>query len=461
MRILVVGSGAREHALVWKLGREPGVTAVVCAPGNAGTSQHALNRPVDVSDPEAILALAAAEAVDLTVVGPELPLARGVQDLFAARGRSLFGPSRTAAQLESSKAFAKAFMTSHGVPTARFQVCDSPDAALAAVSGAEFGFPVVVKADGLAAGKGVTVAPDRETAWQAVRDAMIAGRFGAAGRRVVIEECLTGPEASFFTICDGRQALALPAAQDHKRAFDGDRGPNTGGMGAFAPSPLVTPDLEARIQREIVQPVLEGLAAQGHPYRGFLYVGLMLTAEGPKVIEFNVRLGDPEAQVVLPMLTGELAPVLAAAARGEMAAPSQAAAASGKLAAPSLAAAASGELAAPSLACSPDPHVGVVLASGGYPGAITTGEPIMGLDAAAALDGVLLFHAGTGLRDGAVVTTGGRVLTAVGRGGDMATAIDRAYAAEACISFARKQVRTDIGRTALAGEVGPAAPLRG
>ena len=453
MRILVVGSGAREHALVWKLGREPGVTAVVCAPGNAGTSQHALNRPVDVSDPEAILALAAAEAVDLTVVGPELPLARGVQDLFAARGRSLFGPSRTAAQLESSKAFAKAFMASHGVPTARFQVCDSPDAALAAVSGARFGFPVVVKADGLAAGKGVTVAPDRETAGQAVRDAMIAGRFGAAGRRVVIEECLTGPEASFFTICDGRQALALPAAQDHKRAFDGDRGPNTGGMGAFSPSPLVTPDLEARIQREIVQPVLEGLAAQGHPYRGFLYVGLMLTAEGPKVIEFNVRLGDPEAQVVLPMLTGELAPVLAAAANGEMAAPSLAAAASGELAAPSLTAAASGKLAAPSLACSPDPHVGVVLASGGYPGAITTGEPIMGLDAAAALDGVLLFHAGTGLRDGAVVTTGGRVLTAVGRGGDMATAIERAYAAEACISFARKQVRTDIGRTALAGQV--------
>ena len=453
MRILVVGSGAREHALVWKLGREPGVTAVVCAPGNAGTSQHALNRPVDVSDPEAILALAAAEAVDLTVVGPELPLARGVQDLFAARGRSLFGPSRTAAQLESSKAFAKAFMASHGVPTARFQVCDSPDAALAAVSGARFGFPVVVKADGLAAGKGVTVAPDRETAGQAVRDAMIAGRFGAAGRRVVIEECLTGPEASFFTICDGRQALALPAAQDHKRAFDGDRGPNTGGMGAFSPSPLVTPDLEARIQREIVQPVLEGLAAQGHPYRGFLYVGLMLTAEGPKVIEFNVRLGDPEAQVVLPMLTGELAPVLAAAANGELSAPSQAVAANGEMAAPSLAAAASGELAAPSLACSPDPHVGVVLASGGYPGAITTGEPIMGLDAAAALDGVLLFHAGTGLRDGAVVTTGGRVLTAVGRGGDMATAIERAYAAEACISFMRKQVRTDIGRTALAGQV--------
>ena len=425
MKILVVGSGAREHALVWKLGREPGVTAVVCAPGNAGTGQQAVNRPVDVSDPEAILALAAAEAVDLTVVGPELPLARGVQDLFAARGRSLFGPSGTAAQLESSKAFAKAFMARHGVPTARFRVCDTPEAALAAVSGEEFGFPVVVKADGLAAGKGVTVAPDRETAGQALRDAMIAGRFGAAGRRVVIEECLVGSEASFFAICDGRQALALPAAQDHKRAYDGDRGPNTGGMGAFAPSALVTPDLEARIQREIVQPVLEGLAAQGHPYRGFLYVGLMLTAAGPRVIEFNVRLGDPEAQVVLPMLNAELAPVLAAAA--------------------------SGEIAVSSLARRPDPHVGVVLASGGYPGAYETGAPIAGLDAAAALDGVLLFHAGTGMRDGAVVTTGGRVLTAVGRGSDMATAIERAYAAESCITFARKQVRRDIGRTALAG----------
>ena len=424
MRILVVGSGAREHALVWKLGREPGVTAVVCAPGNAGTGQQAVNRPVDVSDPEAILALAAAEAVDLTVVGPELPLARGVQDLFAARGRSLFGPSGTAAQLESSKAFAKAFMARHGVPTARFRVCDTPEAALAAVSGEEFGFPVVVKADGLAAGKGVTVAPDRETAGQAVRDAMIAGRFGAAGRRVVIEECLVGSEASFFAICDGRQALALPSAQDHKRAYDGDRGPNTGGMGAFAPSALVTPDLEARIQREIVQPVLEGLAAQGHPYRGFLYVGLMLTAAGPRVIEFNVRLGDPEAQVVLPMLNAELAPVLAAAA--------------------------SGEIAVSSLARRPDPHVGVVLASGGYPGAYETGAPIAGLDAAAALDGVLLFHAGTGMRDGAVVTTGGRVLTAVGRGSDIAAAIERAYAAESCITFARKQVRRDIGRTALA-----------
>jgi phosphoribosylamine--glycine ligase len=422
MKILVVGGGAREHALVWKLGQEPGVSRVICAPGNAGTGPGA-NRPLDVSDPAAILALAEEESVDLTVVGPELPLALGVRDLFAASGRLLFGPSRVAAQLESSKAFAKNFMARHGVPTARFRVCDTVEEALDAVSGAQFSFPVVVKADGLAAGKGVTVAPDRATAERAVCDAMVDGRFGSAGHRVVVEECLVGPEVSFFAICDGRHALALPTAQDHKRAFDGDAGPNTGGMGAFAPSALVTADVDASIRREIVEPVLEGFAAQGDPYQGFLYVGLMLTASGPRVIEFNVRLGDPEAQVVLPMLRAELAPVLAAAAHGE--------------------------LGTSQLAQTRDPHVGVVLASGGYPGAYDTGAPIDGLAAAAELDDVLIFHAGTAVRDGAVVTTGGRVLTVVGRGADVAQAIDRAYAAEARITFARKQVRTDIGRKAL------------
>lgn len=422
MKILVVGGGAREHALVWRLGQEPGVTSVICAPGNAGTGPDA-NRPLDVSDPAAILALAERESVDLTVVGPELPLVLGVRDLFAAGGRLLFGPSRVAAQLESSKAFAKDFMAHHGVPTARFRVCDTASDALEAVSGPEFGFPVVVKADGLAAGKGVTVAPDRATAERAVRDAMVDGRFGSAGRRVVIEECLVGPEVSFFAVCDGRQALALPTAQDHKRAFDGDHGPNTGGMGAFAPSALVTPDIDALIKREIVEPVLEGFAAQGDPYHGFLYVGLMLTSDGPRVIEFNVRLGDPEAQVVLPMIGGELAPVFEAAARGA--------------------------LGADSLAQTSDSHVGVVLASGGYPGDYETGAPIDGLDTAAALDDVLVFHAGTAARDGDVVTTGGRVLTVVGRGADVRQAIDRAYAAEACITFAGKQVRTDIGRKAL------------
>ncbi len=354
-----------------------------------------------------------------------MPLALGVQDLFASRDRLLFGPSRVPAQLESSKAFAKDFMARHDVPTARFRVCEQADEALAAVAGSEFGFPVVVKADGLAAGKGVTVAPDRAVAEQAVREAMLDQRFGAAGQRVVIEECLVGEEASFFAICDGRQALALPTAQDHKRAFDGDAGPNTGGMGAFAPSPLVTPEIERRIRDDIVEPVLSGLADEGHPYRGFLYVGLMITDAGLRVIEFNVRLGDPEAQVVLPMVRDDLAPLLEAAARGS--------------------------LQTSVCAQTRDPHVGVVLASGGYPGAYETGAPIAGLDDAAEIPDVMVFHAGTDVRDDDVVTTGGRVLTVVGRGANYAAAIERAYAAEARISFARKQVRTDIGRKALSG----------
>lgn len=434
MRVLVVGSGAREHALTWKLGRESAVREVICAPGNAGTGPDAPARSLDVADPAALLAYAEAEAVDLTVVGPELPLARGVGDLFEARGRRLFGPGRYAARLESSKAFAKDFMARHSVPTARFRVCRSPGEALAAVDGAEFGFPVVVKADGLAAGKGVTVAPDRAAAERAVREAMIDERFGEAGRCVVVEEYLSGVEASFFAICDGREAVGLPVAQDHKRARDGDRGPNTGGMGAFAPSPLMTPALDRRIRREIVEPVLEGMRRAGHPFRGFLYVGLMLTAEGPKVVEFNVRLGDPEAQVVLPMIRGELAPVLDAAARGAL----------------------------DGSACeySDDPHVGVVLASGGYPGPYETGAAIAGLEAASALDDVLVFHAGTAERDGSVVTAGGRVLTVVGRGRDFPAAIARAYEAEARITFAGKQVRSDIGRKALAAARGVGAPAR-
>ena len=261
-----------------------------------------------------------------------------------------------------------------------------------------------------------------------MREAMLAGRFGEAGRCVVVEEHLVGVEASFFAVCDGNQAVGLPVAQDHKRAWDGDRGPNTGGMGAFAPSPLMTPALDGRIRREIVEPVLDGMRRAGHPFRGFLYVGLMLTAEGPKVVEFNVRLGDPEAQVVLPMITGELAPLLDAAARG---------AADGCV-----------------CECGRDPHVGVVLASGGYPGSYETGAAIAGLDAAAALDDVLVFHAGTAVRDGSVVTAGGRVLTVVGRGRDFAGAIERAYAAETRITFAGKHVRMDIGQKALAAARG-------
>lgn len=424
MRVLLVGGGAREHALAWKLCRERTVRDLVCAPGNAGIARLARCVPLDVADPGAILDAAAREQVDFTVVGPELPLANGVADVFAAAGRPLFGPRKAAARLESSKVFAKRFMERHRIPTARFRVCETPADALAAVSGGEFGFPVVVKADGLAAGKGVTVAPDRETAEAAVRGAMVAGRFGAAGASLVIEECLAGDEASFFVLCDGRRGVALPSAQDHKRALDGDRGPNTGGMGAFAPSPLVSPALAGRVMTDIVQPVLDGLRSEGQEYRGVLYVGLMLTRAGPQVIEFNVRFGDPEAQVVLPMIETDLAPVLFSAATGD--------------------------LAAAEWRTAGDPHVGVVLASGGYPGTFETGYEIDGLDAAEALPGVLVFHAGSGVRNGRIVTSGGRVLTVVGRGGTFAEARGRAYAAAAGISFPHKHVRTDIGAKALA-----------
>ena len=424
MKLLLVGGGGREHALAWKLSGEQAVRELVCGPGNAGIAGLARCVPLDVSDPQAILAVAEREQVDFTVVGPELPLANGVADLFAAASRPLFGPRKAAARLESSKVYAKRFMARHAIPTARFRVCDTADAALAAVGGDEFGFPVVVKADGLAAGKGVTVAPDRDTAEAAVRAAMVDGRFGAAGSSVVIEECLAGDEASFFVLCDGRRGLALPSAQDHKRAFDGDRGPNTGGMGAFAPSPLVSEALAAQVMAQVVQPVLDGLRAEGAEYRGMLYVGLMLTRDGPRVIEFNVRFGDPEAQVVLPMIETDLAPVLFAAATGD--------------------------LGAATWRTAGDPHVGVVVASGGYPGKYKTGHEITGLAAAGNVPGTVVFHAGSRIEDGRVVTSGGRVLTVVARGQTFGEARDRAYEAAACISFPDKHVRTDIGVKATA-----------
>ena len=426
MKLLVIGSGAREHTLVCKLASEAGVAEVVCAPGNAGIAREPATRvaAVDVADPTAVLALAAAEGVDFTVVGPELPLANGVADAFAAAGRPLFGPSKAAARLESSKAFAKAFMARHGVPTARFEVCADERQALEAVGGDRFGFPVVIKVDGLAAGKGVTVATDRTAAEAAVREAMVDRRFGEAGSTIVVEECLTGPEVSYFVVTDGRRSLALPAAQDHKRIFDGDTGPNTGGMGAFAPSPIFSDALEQRVMREIVTPTIDGLRAEGHEYRGVLYVGLMLTSDGPKVIEFNVRFGDPEAQVVLPMIETELASVLVAAARGD--------------------------LSGARWQVTSDPHVGVVMASRGYPGAYETGVPIHGLVAAAAVPGVRIVHAGTALDGDVFVTSGGRVLTVVARGDGYQQAIARAYEAIGRIAFAGYHARTDIGQKALA-----------
>jgi phosphoribosylamine--glycine ligase len=426
MRVLVIGGGAREHALVARLTTESDATEVLCAPGNPGISRIARTSDVAVADTGALLTLADREAIDLTVVGPELPLSLGIADQFAARGRLVFGPNAAAARLETSKAFAKAFMARHQVPTARFRTCESADEALAVVRAGEFGSPVVLKADGLAAGKGVVVADDRATAESAVLAAMSERRFGASGDRLVVEECLTGPEVSFFAISDGTHVVPIGTAQDHKRIFDEDRGPNTGGMGAIAPSPLVDEALGARVMQEIVEPVIRGMAVEGHPFRGFLYAGLMLTPDGPKVIEFNVRLGDPEAQVILPLVDEPLLPILLAAA--------------------------SGALSHSSVRVGRDRLTAVVVASRGYPESSESGQPIEGIEQAEMIPGVTVYHAGTAMRDGRIVTAGGRVLTVVGRGTRFDEAIARAYAGATRIHFDGMQYRRDIGRKALTHE---------
>ena len=423
MKILVIGSGAREHVLAWKLSREPGVDAVICAPGNPGIASAARCLPADVSSPKELLAIAESQDVDLTVVGPELPLSRCVVDAFTAVGRAIVGPTKAAAALEWSKAFAKDFMARHRVPTAAFRVCESADEALATIRRGEFTFPLVLKADGLAAGKGVVIAEDAPTAEAVIGAMMIDRRFGDAGSRVVLEEFLDGQEASYFVLADGTNFVLLGSAQDHKRIFDEDRGPNTGGMGAFAPSPLISEDMSRRVCDAIVSPVLAGMDHEGHPYRGFLYVGLMLTADGPKVIEFNVRFGDPEAQVVLPMLDEDLGWLLGEAATGAL--PSRPA------------------------RFRREPHVGVVLAAGGYPDAPETGKAIDGIDAAGEVPGAIVFHAGTAKREGRLITAGGRVLTVVGRSTTYRDAIDTAYAAASRIHFDGMQYRRDIGRKAL------------
>jgi phosphoribosylamine--glycine ligase len=424
MKVLILGSGAREHAMAWKLARERDVSALLCTPGNPGIAEVATCAPGDLASPHQLLAFAEAQSVDLTVVGPELPLSLGVADVFTAAGRAIVGPSRAAAALEWSKSFAKAFMDRHRVPTARFRVCDSATDALTFAGSGEFGFPVVVKVDGLAAGKGVVIAEDRASAENAVRHAMIDRTYGDAGNRIVFEEFLVGEEASYFVLADGTTFVPLSSAQDHKRIFDDDRGPNTGGMGAFSPSPLLTPAVERRVIDEIVKPVLAGMDAEGNPYRGFLYVGLMLTEDGPKVIEFNVRFGDPEAQVILPMLDEDLSWLLGAAATGAL--PSRHA------------------------RFRDEPHVGVVCASRGYPESSQSDQPIFGLAEAAATPGAMVFHAGTARRNGRIVTAGGRVLTVVGRGASHRDAIETAYRAAAHIRFEGMQMRRDIGRKALA-----------
>ena len=421
-KILVIGSGGREHALAARLLACPSVSEVVVCPGNAGTAHSGVTDKVLRSVAGDALEVAAREAADLVVIGPEVPLCDGLTDRLVAAGHSVFGPSQRAAQLEGSKSFMKRFAERHGIPSGRFHVVTDPAAAERAIR--DFAQPPVVKADGLAAGKGVVVADSHEEALAAARGMLSGAAFGAAGQTVVIEERVAGAEASMHAICDGERFVLLPAAQDHKRIFDGDRGPNTGGMGTYAPAPLITPALYERIRTEIFERALRGMVADGHPFRGVLFAGLMITPEGElSLLEFNVRFGDPETQVLMAVLDGDVAAALAAAARGELD--------------PGL------------LHVSSDHSVCVVLAAGGYPEAPRTGDVISGFEAAGAVPGVSVFHAGTSLRDGKVVTAGGRVLGVTARGASLAEAHARAYQAAELIQFEGRQFRHDIAARAL------------
>ncbi|MFN8232695.1 MAG: phosphoribosylamine--glycine ligase [Actinomycetota bacterium] len=424
MRVLVVGGGGREHALAWKLRQSPSVEELLVAPGNAGIGTLARRLPVPADDVDGIVALAEEEDVDLTVVGPEAPLVAGLADALTARGRRVFGPSAAAARLEGSKAFAKDLMRRHAIPTARSGTFTDVGEATAFVD--ELGGRAVVKADGLAAGKGVTVAGDRASAVAALEDALARGAFGAAGSTVVVEEVLEGPEVSAFALLDGERVLRLGLAQDFKRIGDGDTGPNTGGMGAYSGLPWIAAELEERIWTETVDATAAALAAEGIAYRGCLFAGLMLTEDGPKVLEFNCRFGDPETEALLPRLDLDLADALAACADGRL-----------------------DDLARPDTG---DAAVTVVLASGGYPGPYATGVPIEGLDAAGEVDGVTVFHAGTEDVDGRVVTDGGRVLAVSAQGASLREARARAYEACGRIAFDGITYRRDIAERASEGE---------
>ena len=428
MKILVIGSGGREHALAWKLAQSPRVSEVLVAPGNAGTASEPRCRNVamKVTDIDGLLHLAQTEAAALTVVGPEVPLVAGVVDRFRAAGLRIFGPSAAAAQLEGSKAYAKDFLARHGIPTAFYAVHSDVDAALAYVRSK--GAPIVIKADGLAAGKGVIVAMTLAEAEAAVRDMLSGNAFGDAGARVVIEEFLDGEEASFISMVDGTTALPMATSQDHKRVGDGDAGPNTGGMGAYSPAPVVTPEVHARIMREVVNPTVQGMLKDGIPFTGFLYAGLMIDASGaPKVIEFNVRFGDPETQPVLLRLQSDLVALIDAAIDGKL-----------------------DEIDAQ---WDPRPSLGVVMAAKPYPESPITGEVISGLDAVPA--SAKVFHAGTALdADGSIVSAGGRVLCVTALGDSVQDAQRNAYAGVASIHWAHEFHRSDIGWRAIARERG-------
>jgi phosphoribosylamine--glycine ligase len=421
MKVLVLGGGGREHALVWKLRQSPRVSQLYCAPGNGGIADEAECLAVDVKSLESLTALEARVRPDLTVVGPELPLTLGVVDEFTRRGWPVFGPTRAAAQLESSKSFAKEFLQRHHIPTAHYAICDSMEQVRSALS--HLHAPVVVKADGLAAGKGVVIAKSKEEA-ASVAAEMLSGRMlGEAGTRVVLEECLKGDELSFLVLSDGERVAPLVAAQDHKRVGDGDTGPNTGGMGAYSTEEIVDDKMRDWLVNHIARPVVTGMKAEGAEFKGVLYCGLMMTARGPMVLEFNCRFGDPETQPILMRLESDLVDALEASI--------------------------SGRVSEGDFRWSADASVCVVMASGGYPGTFEAGKQIAGLDEAGKIAGVKVFHAGTSKRDGAYYTAGGRVLGVTARAGDLETAVQRAYEACGKIGFQGAHYRRDIAARAL------------
>ncbi len=420
MKVLVVGSGGREHAIVWKVAQSPYVEKIYCAPGNPGIGQLAECVNIKPTDVKKLADFAEEKGINLTIVGPEAPLVEGIVDEFEKRGLRIFGPSKSAARLEGSKVFAKEMMKKWGVPTADFKVFDNPEEAKAYIK--EKGAPIVVKADGLAAGKGVTVAKTVEEALEAIDRIMVEKVFGDAGNRVVIEECLEGEEASYLVVTDGENFIPLATAQDHKAVFDGDRGPNTGGMGAYSPAPVLSEEMEKEVQEKVIKPILKGMKEEGYPFKGILYAGLMVTKDGVKVLEFNVRFGDPEAQVILRRLKTDLVEVCTSVINGKL---------------------------VENLDWIPETSICVVLASKGYPGKYEKGKEITGIEEAEKLDSVVVFHAGTAVKDGKLVTNGGRVLNVTALGKDIVEARENVYKAVEKIHFDGMHYRKDIGEKAL------------
>lgn len=416
MKVLVVGGGGREHAICWKLAQSPKVTELYCAPGNGGIAQVSTCVPIKATDVDAMVVWAKEQAVDFVMVAPDDPLALGMVDALEAAGIPAFGPRKNAAIIEASKAFSKELMRKYHIPTAKYETFTDLDAALNYIDAQ--GAPIVVKADGLALGKGVIVAATVEEAKAAARDMMEGGKFGASGATVVIEECMTGPEVTVLAFCDGEHIVPMPSSQDHKRAYDGNKGPNTGGMGAISPSPNYTPEVAKRCMEEIFLPTVAALKNEGRPFQGVLYFGLMLTPDGPKVVEYNARFGDPECQAVLSLLESDLLDILLACREGT--------------------------LDTLDIRWRDEAACCLVLASGGYPLAYQKGYPITGLDEAGQT--ATVFHAGTAQKDGQLVTAGGRVLGVTATGKDLNAAIDAAYAAASHIHFQDVHFRTDIGR---------------